>query len=313
MAGAMRWAFWALLGWVALAGAAAGAAAAAASRSEAAPAADPAPPPAVVPGQFSAAQIVEKNVAARGGLEAWRNVRTMVWQGHITNPGSPQSEMSFVLQQKRANKTRFDVRAMNQRSVRVFDGTGGWKIASSPDGKPKVEPYTQRELQFARDSQGIDGPLIDYQAKGNTVALEGVDEVDGRKAYRLAVTQPSGDRHHVWVDAQTFLDVKSDRTSYDPAGSPRTIVVSFRDFRTVEGLQIPGLIETGTGAGAQPARMTLEKIVLNPPLGDRVFAKPNVSGHRGAITVDTRSAAGDGQPLAGSTSAPRQSPASTPR
>jgi len=172
---------------------------------------------------------------------------------------------------------------------------------------PSWKPYTQRELQFARDSQGIDGPLIDYPAKGNTVALEGVDEVEGRKAYRLAVTQPSGDRHHVWVDAQTFLDVKSDRTSYDQAGTPRTIVVSFRDFRTVEGLQIPSLIETGTGSGAQPARMTLEKIVLNPPLGDRVFANPNASGHRGAITVDTRSAAGR-QPLAGSTAAP-----STPR
>jgi hypothetical protein len=27
--------------------------------------------------------MVEKNVAARGGLQAWRNVQTMVWTGKI--------------------------------------------------------------------------------------------------------------------------------------------------------------------------------------------------------------------------------------
>jgi hypothetical protein len=32
-----------------------------------------------------------------------------------------------------------------------------------------------------------DGPLIDYHAKGVTADLDGIDTVDGRKAYRLSL------------------------------------------------------------------------------------------------------------------------------
>src|ERR1700681_3898390 len=33
--------------------------------------------------KLSAAQIVEKNVAARGGLQAWRGVQTVSWNGKM--------------------------------------------------------------------------------------------------------------------------------------------------------------------------------------------------------------------------------------
>ncbi len=36
--------------------------------------------PDIAPG-LTAAQIVEKNVAARGGLDAWRKIQTMAWVG----------------------------------------------------------------------------------------------------------------------------------------------------------------------------------------------------------------------------------------
>src|SRR5882757_2124282 len=130
---------------------------------------------------LSADQIVERNVAARGGLQAWRKVQTMIWQGHISGPASQESRMAYVLEQKRPNKTRFDVRAMNQRSLRIFDGSQGWKIGSTPNGRPKVDPYTASELKFAQDSDGIDGLLIDYKAKGNKVTLDGIENVDGRR------------------------------------------------------------------------------------------------------------------------------------
>ena len=39
--------------------------------------------------ELSAAQIVEKNIAVRGGLEAWHNIQTMVWIGHIETANAP--------------------------------------------------------------------------------------------------------------------------------------------------------------------------------------------------------------------------------
>jgi hypothetical protein len=238
---------------------------------------------------MTAAQIVDKNVAARGGLDAWRKIQSMAWAGHIEAPSAPAPRIPFFLEQKRPNKTRFEVKAQNQISLRTFDGTTGWKVRPSASGKPEVQPFTSEELSFARDGQGIDGLLIDHAKKGLAVGLDGIDEVEGRKAYRLTVTLPSGVGHHVWVDAETFLDIKYERPTRNSRGQAGTTSVFYRDYRTVEGLQIPLTIETGSDSGKAPDKMVIERIALNPRLDDRMFARPQLPGQRQGVTVDTRS------------------------
>lgn len=240
---------------------------------------------------LTATQIVEKNVAARGGLEAWRKIQTMVWVGHVDNANAVGSRLPFVLEQKRPNKTRFEVMAGSAlKSLRVYDGTNGWKLHPSGSGKPELQPYTVDELNFARDAPVIDGPLIDDVAKGNAVTLGGVGEVEGRKAYRLNVRLPSGASHRVWIDAETFLDVKTERETRNARGQPVTVSVYYRNYQTFQGLQIPVTIETG--AATANDKLVIDKVALNPPLEDRMFAKPMIPGaRRNAVTVDTRAAA----------------------
>jgi hypothetical protein len=234
--------------------------------------------------ELTAAQIVEKNHAARGGAEAWSKIQSMVWAGHMESPGSPTPRVPFVLQQKRPNKTRFELNAMGQRTLRVFDGKHGWRAHAGQDGFPDVQPFTPQETRFALDAVVIDSPLMDNGARSIAVELDGVDQVDGRKAYRLIVRTPSGQRHNVWVDAQTFLDVKYDRTSYNAAGVPTTVAVYFRDYKTVEGLQIPATIETGSGRATE--KMVIEKVSLNPPLDDRMFGRPGGPHRRATVTIE---------------------------
>jgi hypothetical protein len=229
---------------------------------------------------LTAAQIVEKNVAARGGLDAWRKIQSMAWVGHIEGANALESRLPFALEMKRPNKTRFEVRAQGQTSVRMYDGTHGWNVHPTGHGKPMVQPYTLDELRFAREGQGIEGPLVDYQAKGIAVALDGVDEIEGRKAYRLSVKLPSGDSHHVWVDAKTFLDIKYDRVSRNKSGQSGTVSVFYRNYQTVEGLQIPFMIESSAGNSKATERLVVEKVLLNPPTEDRMFALASVPGWR---------------------------------
>jgi outer membrane lipoprotein-sorting protein len=239
--------------------------------------------PAVVPA-LSAPQILAKNAAARGGLEAWRKIETMIWMGRIESPSAPMPSMPFVLEQKRPNKTRFEVTTSNQRSLRVFDGTKGWKVTPTHEGAPELQPFTAQEVKFAREGQGIDGPLIDCEAKGTSVALEGVEDAAGSPTYRLILRLPSGESHHVWVDARTFLEVKYDRTSYNSAGVSGTVTVYFRDYKKVGDLLIPAVIETGVGGPDKPMdRLVIEKIALNPPLDDGTFSAPAPPGGHGPL------------------------------
>ena len=223
-------------------------------------------------GEASAAEIVARNVAARGGLDAWRKVETMSWAGHIESARAPAPNLRFELEQRRPNKTRLQIHVPGGvTSMRVFDGVHGWKV--SPAGG-RAEPYTPQELMFARGGHGIDGPLIDHAAKGNSVTLESVDELGGRKAYHLSVHLAKGGKEDVWVDTETYLDVRYDRMADGPADAPRRVSVNYGDYRTVEGLKIPFLIETGVGSGATPDRMKIERVVVNAPLDDRVFTSP---------------------------------------
>ena len=242
--------------------------------------------PVVAP-ELTAAQIVENNVAARGGLEAWRKIQSMVWVGHIERSNTGAPSLPYVLEQKRPNKTRFEIKARNQTWVRIYDGARGWKLRPARNGMPEVVPYTTVELLSAQNGQGIDGPLMDHQAKGIAVTLEGVDDVEGNKAYRLNVKFPSGASNHVWIDAQTFLEVKYDRQSRNATGQTGTVSVYYRDYRSMEGLQIPFTIESGAGTGKVADKMMIDKILLNPPLEDQMFAKPNVPWKRKAVSIDT--------------------------
>lgn len=235
---------------------------------------------------LSVDQIVEKNVAARGGLDAWRKVQTMVWVGRVDSANAPAQDLPFVLALKRPNKTRFEITVLNEKAVRVFDGKEGWKLSPGGIGSGGVRPYTMDELKSARDEQVIDGVLIDREAKGVDVTLDGVDKIDGHDAYRLGAKLPSGVTRHVWVDAQTFLEVKYDRQARGPRGQPVTVEVSYSNYRNIDGLQIPLTIESGAAASGNRDRLLIDKVSVNPPLDDAMFARPASQGRRNSVSIN---------------------------
>ncbi|WP_258187786.1 hypothetical protein [Trinickia symbiotica] len=225
-------------------------------------------------------QIVAKNAAARGGADAWRKIDTMVWIGRVdtSNGGMPAR---FVLAMKRPNKTRFEIVSMNRMALRVFDGTHGWKLRPMRRGEEgSMQPYDAQELRFAHDEQVIDGPLIDHADKGIQVKLGGVDEIEGHKAYRLELRLPSGATPRVWVDASSFLEVKSEHESHTPLGSGSPVDVYYREYRTVEGVKLPVVIESGPASAPPADRLTIEKVEVNPMIDDKMFARPLVASPR---------------------------------
>jgi hypothetical protein len=241
----------------------------------------------VTEGDLSAIQILEKNAAARGGTDAWRKIQTMAWVGRVESPNASAPTLPFVLEMKRPNKTRFQITVLNQMAVRIFDGTQGWKLRPVRNGKPDIQRYTPEEVRYAQDEQVIDGPLLDHEAKGVVVSLDGVDEIEGRKCYRLHVKLPSGVSHRMWIDAQTFLDIKYDRETRNAMGQSATVSVFYRNYQKIEGLQIPLIIESGVGATRQTNKLVIEKISLNPPLEDRRFAKPGAPGRVTSVSIGT--------------------------
>ena len=235
--------------------------------------------PATTAHHLTAKQIVVNNVKARGGLDAWRKVDTMVSIGQIETGNPTMPRVPFVLQQARPNKTRFEIHVRDKTSVRVFNGVEGWKLHQTHKGSPEVLTYTAEEMAAARDAPGMDGPLIDYQAKGIDIDFDGVEEVGGKPAYRLSVKLPSGATRRWWIDAATFLDLKYERESRTSTGQSAIVTVSFADYKSVDGLLIPHSTITGQENGKAVEAMLVEQVFLNRPLGETVFSEPRAPAH----------------------------------
>jgi hypothetical protein len=187
--------------------------------------------------------------------------------------GRPQLQLPFAMDMKRPHMSRVEIEFAGKTAVQVYDGKLGWKLRPFLN-RNDVEPFTSEEARSQADQPDLDGPLVDYAAKGTKVALEGVEPVEGHDAYRLQLTLKSGQVRHVWIDAQSFLDVKVEGIPRRMDGRLRNVYVYQRDFRPVQGLVIPFVVETAVEGYPHTHRMFIERAAVNPRLDDALFAKP---------------------------------------
>ena len=258
--------------------------------------------------KLSAKEVADKNVAARGGLQAWRGVATMTLAGKMGAGGNERATLSaqtpasalqgvrprraeevqlpFVMELARPHKSRVELVFKGQTAIQVYDGTSGWKLRPFLN-RMDVEPYTAEEMKIASMQSELDGPIVDYAAKGTRIELDGTEKVENHDTYKLKLTLKSGEVTHVWVDAQTFLEAKVEGQPRRLDGSYHPVEVYYRDYRNVNGLQIPFVLETkvlSVGKNAlglrdtpvPPEKALIEKVEINPKLEAGLFSKPAV-------------------------------------
>jgi outer membrane lipoprotein-sorting protein len=222
-------------------------------------------------------QIIEKNIAARGGLKAWHDVQTMTMRGKMDAGSKLNVQLPFVMKMKRPRMSRLELEVDGKTALQVYDGTNGWKVRPFL-GRLEVEPFTQAEMESIAEQELIDGYLIDHEAKGIRVDLLGAEPVEGHDAYKLKLTMKNGDARNLWVDAQSFLEVKMEGTPRKLDRKMRNVDVYYRDYQKVSGLMIPFVVETVVEKVQPSRKIKIENVALNPKFGDQAFAKPHVSG-----------------------------------
>jgi outer membrane lipoprotein-sorting protein len=283
------------------------------------------------PANMSAAQIVEKHVAARGGVQAWHSLQTMSVTGKMdagTGDSAMRSDriarlgvgasvkhapvgaaaadkagaikqvqLPFTLEMKRPRKSRLELQFAGKTAVQVFDGTNGWKVRPFLN-RDDVEPFSVEELKSEADHSDMDDPLVDYAAKGTKVALAGVEPVDGHDAYKLKLTTKSGRVQQIWIDTHSFLDVKVQGAQRRFDGRMRDVWIYQRDFKTVGGLNIPYEYETAVDGVSGTHKTVFETVKVNTSLDDTRFTKPQPVAALGAAPAATAKAGALATPAA---------------
>lgn len=205
--------------------------------------------------------IIARSVEARGGMAKIKGLQSLRMTGTALLNGQVQAAVRIV--GTRPNLTRFEMDVNGMTLVQAFDGKSAWSLNPFVTGAaPRAAPPAQSEELRAHTD--MDGLLVDYKAKGRTVALDGTEDVAGSPAWKLKVTAKDGGTDYVYLDTKSFLMVKSSSTHIGTT-------ILFSDYRPVDGLVMPFRIEQSAPGAVV---MTLNKIETNVPVDEAQFRMP---------------------------------------
>ena len=221
----------------------------------------------------TADEIVKKALDARGGAAKIKAVQSERITGRIIF--APGQEGTFLVELRRPYKMHMEITVEGQKIIRVYDGkSAGWVI-NPFDQNRGVQPMSAEDLKSITDESDFDGPLVDYQAKGNQIELLGKELLDDKPVYRLKLTNKNLDKRFYLFDASSFVLRKWEGTH--KAGDKELPWESFfSEMHEVQGLKFAFRIDQGSPGTDTKQTLLAEKIELDPPLDDALFSKPTL-------------------------------------
>jgi len=216
-------------------------------------------------------ELVNKNIEAKGGIEKIKAVKTLRISGRAEQPDGPA--ITITIERTRPDQIREDLTLAGMTMVQAYDGKAGWMI--QPFGGRKdpqlMGDDDMRDLVLDSD---VDGPLVDYKAKGNTVEFIGHDFVDGDDALRLKVTLKNGDILYYDLDPDSYLEIRRESQEFI-RGSVKEQVTDYGSYKAVDGVMYPFSMAMWPKTDpTQAITVSIDKVEVNLPLAESLFAVP---------------------------------------
>jgi len=218
-------------------------------------------------------ELIAKNVKARGGIEKIRAIQSLRTSGKMFVGGGGFSlEIVYVQMIKRPAMIRQEFNMQGLTAVSAYDGSVGWQIQPF-GGRLDPEKLAADNVKGLKLQADLDGPLVDYAAKGSKVEYLGTEDVDGTDAYKLKVTLKDGDILYIYLDPDYFLEIR-EIAQAKIRGAEVEVEEDLGNYERVNGVMLPFSIESGAKGQAKDTKITIEKVEINGPLDTKLFRFP---------------------------------------
>lgn len=216
-------------------------------------------------------ELVAKNIEAKGGAAALQSLQSVRFTGKLlVNEG--QVEFGYLQTKKRPGAVRTDATLQGMTAVQAYDGKEGWKI-SPFQGRKDPEKLSADDVKSLIEDAEIDGPLVDWKAKGSTVDYLGTEDVDGTLAYKLKVVRKDGDVCFVYLDPDHFLEIRV-LTQRVEHGAQTEVETDLGDYEKIGGVFLPFSVEAGSKGSPDKQKIIIEKADANVSVDDALFRFP---------------------------------------
>jgi hypothetical protein len=235
--------------------------------------------PAGAQSTLTADDIIARYIKTVGGADKIQSINTLRRVGKYT--GDDGFEAIVVEESTRPNKVREEFSIQGMTGINAYDGAYGWKIDPF-GGKKDPESLSEEELRSIVEDADFDEPLIDYKAKGNKVALVGMDQVEGTDVYKLKVTLKSGDTRIYYMDTDSYVPIKYE-TKRIIRGTPQESETSLGDYKQVGGWFLPFSMEIRQKGSSGSQKITFDKIEFNVPIDITRYSRPKAPSGGGSL------------------------------
>jgi hypothetical protein len=219
---------------------------------------------------ISADDIVQKNLAARGGQAALAALTSLTLDGKLVFPGGFELTYHEV---RSGGAVRVEAALQGLTLVQAYDGKGGgWRI-NPFEGRKDAEAMGDDEARSLADAASIPGVLLAAKADGATIAYLGREDFDGTDCYKLKVTQKDGDEFVYLIDPDSMLEVKIIETR-KVRGAVQVSETELGDYEAVNGVMFPMSVESGPQGASERQRTIVTKAEANAPAPATLFAQP---------------------------------------
>jgi len=163
------------------------------------------------------------------------------------------------LEQKKTSKNQFlqDVKfAGNSMSKQVLNDDSGYVVVQG-----QRKDMDEAELKKVREESA---PFPELQYLNGGVALDGIEDVNGKKAYKVKVSEEKS----LYYDVETGLKVQ-ELTKAEVLGQQVESTVIYGDYREVQGIMFPYSI--AQTVGPQSFEFIVTEIKINEGVTDADF------------------------------------------
>jgi hypothetical protein len=228
-----------------------------------------------VPAQdLSADDIVNRHLAARGGVERLRALQSVVYRNGTYREGTyTGSGRAFMAMARPYYKIVGDPADTTSDFREGYDGSA-WEWYGSPGFVVRTVGAANAAMRHNLDP---DGGLSDYRLKGSTIKRLPDAMVGNRQAYAIELTLRDGYRTVHLIDRETFL-ISATRKSAPIHAFGADVYSEERhgDYRTVEGVLFPfRYTETEIATGRELSSMQWGVIEVNRALPREWFVPPS--------------------------------------
>ncbi|MBV8593395.1 MAG: hypothetical protein JOZ27_03730 [Caulobacteraceae bacterium] len=215
--------------------------------------------------------LIARHIAARGGAAALKALGSVRLDGEILQQGI---KLGFEQRARRPNLIREDVSIQGMTIVQATDGAQAWQIQPF-QGRKDAENMSADESKDLIEDSDLDTALINYRAKGSRAELLGQDDIDGSPAWKVRITEKSGDQLTYYLDTDTLMVIRLEARRFI-RGQEKVTVSDYGDYEKVGGVYFPFAIDSGPKGAPDDQRQQLvvTGAQANPTLDDAIFRFP---------------------------------------